>query len=89
MIAMNEFHPSSPATENGRIFPAEFITCLNGYPHTPANTLETAVALAHEFRPLSRRQDISIYEVRTRIHYDLDLAVVITCRKMWDNLRAS
>jgi hypothetical protein len=88
-IAMNEFLPSSPATENGTIYPAEFITCLNGYPQAPADTFESAIALAHEFWLFRSEQAISIYDVRTGIHYDLDLAVMITSRQLWDGIHAS
>jgi hypothetical protein len=88
-IVMYEFVPSPPVAESGAASPPEFIACLNGYPQASATTFESAVALAQEFWLFTSEQTLSIYEVQTGIHYDLDLAAMMASKQLLDHMRVS
>jgi len=49
----------------------KFLICLNGYPEVWAATFDDAVDKARRIWPRSPDVSISIYEIETRIHFNL------------------
>jgi hypothetical protein len=62
-----------PKVNSNRDFASDhkYMVCAGGYPLATMNTFAAAVARARQLRRLGSDYDYSIYEVDTRIHFDV------------------
>jgi hypothetical protein len=65
-------YSSSPKTNSSDVASAEkFLVCINGCAHASASTFEQAFEIAQKMDTFSEDNSFSVYEIDTRIHFDV------------------